>query len=173
MLATNRLVTTSLFIACGLLLPMLFHSFGLGGKTFLPMHIPVLMGGLLLGWLPGLLIGILTPLLSCILTGMPPLLPSLPMMLAELPLYGAVTGYLYHSKGKNIYLSLISAMLLGRLGAGIVLMFFADLLGISLPPLVYVATTIATGMIGIIIQLSFIPLLVTRLKKIITAEVLQ
>lgn len=173
MLTTNKLVTTSLFIACGLLLPMLFHSFGMAGKTFLPMHIPVFMGGLLLGWLPGLIIGTLTPLLSCLLTGMPPLLPSLPMMLTELPLYGAVTGYLYHSKGRNIYLSLITAMLVGRLGAGLTLMLFADLLGIHLPPLIYVATTIMTGMVGIVIQLSFIPLLVNRLKKIITSEVIQ
>lgn len=172
MLSTNKLVTTSLFIACGLLLPMLFHSFGMGGKTFLPMHIPVFLGGLLLGWLPGLIIGFLTPLLSCFLTGMPPLLPSLPMMLTELPIYGAVSGYLYHSRGRNIYLALLNAMLIGRLGAGIVLMLFADLLGIRLPPLVYVGTTIMTGLVGIAIQLSFIPLLVNRLKKIISYEVL-
>ena len=104
MLRTNKLVLTSLFIACGLLLPIAFHSFGMGGRTFLPMHLPVFMGGMLLGWLPGLIIGSLTPVLSCFLTGMPPLIPSLPMMFVELALFGLVSGYLYHDKRKNIYL---------------------------------------------------------------------
>ena len=104
MLRTNKLVLTSLFIACGLLLPLAFHTFGMGGRTFLPMHIPVFMGGLLLGWLPGFIIGALTPLLSCLLTGMPPLIPSLPMMIVELALFGLVAGYLYYDKRQNIYL---------------------------------------------------------------------
>lgn len=171
MLRTNKLVLTSLFIACGLLLPIAFHSFGMGGRTFLPMHLPVFMGGMLLGWLPGLIIGSLTPVLSCFLTGMPPLIPSLPMMFVELALFGLVSGYLYHDKRKNIYFALLSAMIIGRLGAAFVLMLFSDILGIKLHPLTYVAATFMTGLAGVVFQIVFIPILVKRLENIFGYEV--
>ena len=171
MLRTNKLILTSLFIACGLLLPLAFHSFGMGGRTFLPMHLPVFMGGLLLGWLPGLIIGALTPVLSCLLTGMPPLIPSLPMMFVELALFGLISGYLYHDKRKNIYFALITAMIVGRLGAAFVLMLFSDILGIKLHPLTYVAATFMTGLAGVIFQIVFIPILVKRLEHIFSYEV--
>ena len=171
MLRTNKLVLTSLFIACGLLLPIAFHSFGMGGRTFLPMHLPVFMGGMLLGWLPGLIIGALTPVLSCFLTGMPPLIPSLPMMFVELALFGLVSGYLYHDKRKNIYVALLSAMIIGRLGAAFVLMLFSDILGIKLHPLTYVAATFMTGLAGVVFQIVFIPILVKRLENIFGYEV--
>ena len=173
MLRTNKLVLTSLFIACGLLLPLAFHSFGMGGRTFLPMHLPVFMGGLLLGWLPGLIIGALTPLLSSLLTGMPPFIPSLPMMIVELAIFGLVAGFMYHEKHQNIYLSLVSAMIAGRLGAAFVLMLFSDMLGIHLHPLTYVAATFMTGIAGVIFQLVFIPILVKRLEKIVSSEVIK
>ena len=171
MLRTNKLVLTSLFIACGLLLPIAFHSFGMGGRTFLPMHLPVFMGGMLLGWLPGLIIGSLTPVLSCFLTGMPPLIPSLPMMFVELALFGLVSGYLYHDKRKNIYFALLSAMVIGRLGAAFVLMLFSDILGIKLHPLTYVAATFMTDLAGVVFQIVFIPILVKRLENIFGYEV--
>ena len=171
MLRTNKLVLTSLFIACGLLLPIAFHSFGMGGRTFLPMHLPVFMGGMLLGWLPGLIIGSLTPVLSCFLTGMPPLIPSLPMMFVELALFGLVSGYLYHDKRKNIYFALLSAMVIGRLGAAFVLMLFSDILGIKLHPLTYVAATFMTGLAGVVFQIVFIPILVKCLENIFGYEV--
>ena len=171
MLRTNKLILTSLFIASGLLLPLAFHSFGMGGRTFLPMHLPVFMGGLLLGWLPGLIIGALTPVLSSLLTGMPPLIPSLPMMFVELALFGLVSGYLYHDKRKNIYFALITAMIVGRLGAAFVLMLFSDILGIKLHPLTYVAATFMTGLAGVIFQIVFIPILVKRLEHIFSYEV--
>ena len=168
---TNKLILTSLFIACGLLLPLAFHSFGMGGRTFLPMHLPVFMGGMLLGWMPGFIIGALTPVLSSLLTGMPPLIPSLPMMVVELALFGLVTGYLYHDKRKNIYLSLAIAMFIGRMGAAFVLLLFSDMLGIRLHPLAYVAAAFMTGIAGVIAQFAFIPPLVNRLEKIIGSEV--
>ena len=173
MLRTNKLILTSLFIACGLLLPLAFHTFGMGGRTFLPMHLPVFMGGLLLGWLPGLIIGALTPLLSCLLTGMPPLIPSLPMMIVELALFGLVAGFLYYDKRQNIYLALISAMVAGRLGAAFVLLLFSDMLGIHLHPLTYVAATFMTGIVGVVIQIVFIPILVRRLENILNSEVMK
>ncbi len=166
MLTTSKLILSSFFIACGVLLPMLFHSFGMGGPIFLPMHLPVLIGGLLLGWLPGLLIGALTPLISSLLTGMPVIFPTVPMMMVELSLYGAVGGYLYQSQKLNLRLALVLAMLVGRLGQALLLALFAESLGIKLSPLLYIATTFSNGIAGVIIQLLVIPPIVNRLKEV-------
>jgi len=67
-----RLIITSLCIAIGVVLPVAFHSIPNAGSIFLPMHIPVLLCGLICGPFYGLACGILAPLLSCLLTGMPP-----------------------------------------------------------------------------------------------------
>ena len=70
----KKIAYAGLFIAMGILLPQLFHLSGLpqSGSIFLPMHIPVLFAGFILGPLYGALIGVLLPIISAILTGMPP-----------------------------------------------------------------------------------------------------
>ena len=69
------LVSGSFLIALGVIVPTIFHMTGVGGTIFLPMHIPVLFAGVILG--PGLaaLVGVLCPLISHLLTGMPPSAP--------------------------------------------------------------------------------------------------
>jgi len=51
----RTLTTIGLLLAVGVLLPLVFHSLlgAAGGKTFLPTHYAVLLGGLLLGPAPG------------------------------------------------------------------------------------------------------------------------
>ena len=46
MTATKRLVLTAVNIALGLVLPMAFHSIPNCGNIMLPMHIPVLLCGM-------------------------------------------------------------------------------------------------------------------------------
>ena len=67
----KKLVYTGLLVAVGVLLPQVFHIFGssAAGMVFLPMHIPVLIGGLLLGPMSGLCIGVAAPLISFGITG--------------------------------------------------------------------------------------------------------
>jgi len=78
------------------------------------MHLPVLIAGFLLPWQYSALVGIATPLLSSFITGMPPL-PTVFTMTAELFTYGITTSLLYRNFKKNTYVSMISAMLIGRL----------------------------------------------------------
>jgi thiamine transporter ThiT len=80
---TKDLVKAALFLALGIILPYIFHmEGGMGGQMFLPMHIPVLLCGFILGERYGLLVGILTPVLNSVITGMPPIYPvALAMML--------------------------------------------------------------------------------------------
>lgn len=159
-----RLTLPALFLAFGLLLPMAFHVTGLAGKIFLPMHIPVLMGGLILGGQQGLFLGIFTPLLSSLLTGMPPLYPMAPIMTVELALYGAAAGYLYRNKRCSLLLSLISALIAGRIGIALMLALFAESIGIHLTPWAYIAASAAQGAVGIFIQIIGLPPLVHKLE---------
>ena len=45
----KKLVISAACIALCVVLPMVFHSFPGGGNVFLPMHIPVLLCGLMMG----------------------------------------------------------------------------------------------------------------------------
>jgi len=122
----RKMVTAGLFIALGIVLPMAFHAVQGAGPIFLPMHIPVLMSGLILGWKYGLAVGAITPILSHFLTGMPPIapIPMLQVMIFELAAYGAIAGLLTKlirtkDTHANIYLSLIGSMLVGRIIMGV------------------------------------------------------
>ena len=78
----KKLVFTAVCAALCLVLPMAFHSIPNAGQVILPMHIPVLLCGLVCGWQYGLLCGILGPLVSSVLTAMPPA-AILPGMMVE------------------------------------------------------------------------------------------
>ena len=120
---TKQLVLAALCVALGVVLPVAFHSIPNAGSVLLPMHIPVLLCGLVCGPVYGLLSGILTPLLSSMITGMPPM-AYLPGMLCELAAYGLAAGVLrrFVRTGKrplDLYIQLVSAMLIGRLVYGV------------------------------------------------------
>lgn len=164
---TKKMVLSALFIAVGIVLPMFFHTIPNAGSIFLPMHIPVLMAGLMVGWQYGLATGILAPLLSFLITGMPPA-PVLPGMLCELAVYGLVAGILIKlintkSRIANIYISLISSMLIGRIVSGILNAAIFRAGDYSLQ--VWLTASFVTAIPGIIIQLVVIPLLITALEK--------
>lgn len=162
---SKRLVYTALFIALGIIFPSIFHLSGLSGKIFLPMHIPVILGGMVLGPISGMIIGILTPILSSILTGMPPAFPMLPIMIVELLVYGLVSGYISYILGLNNYVSLVISMILGRLSAGFVAFILSNLFNLDLGFINYIRGSIITGFPGIILQIILIPLIVKLISK--------
>ena len=163
-LANSRMAKGALFIALGVLLPQLFHLIGFGGPVFLPMHIPVLLAGLLVCPIAGLYVGLITPVLSYFLTGMPPLSPPiLPIMFFELATYGLVAGILYRKLKLNIFVSLIGAMISGRITYGLVLIIMLNIFALQLPPGLTLKAAIITGMPGMLTQLIFIPILVKSL----------
>lgn len=165
MLKTQSIIVAGLFVALGLILPYFTaHAFGLPGTILLPMHIPVLLAGLLCGPLLGALAGVITPVLSSILTGMPAPYPMLPIMTVQLCAIGFVSGLMYRKFKVHLYISLISAMIAGWALYGLVfamLLFTADgpLRALSVP------AALMTGLPGLIIQLTIIPVIITVLKK--------
>lgn len=161
---TRNLILTALCIALGFLLPKLFHSIG-AGPVFLPMHIPVFLCGMICGPLYGLACGALLPLLSSFLTQMPPLYPVAVAMLFELAVYGLVSGFLYQKQRQNVYLSLILAMLAGRLVSGIANTLLLGFVGKSYGFSAFLAGAFLKSWPGILIQLLFLPLLLLALEK--------
>lgn len=170
---TKRMILASLCLALGVVLPVAFHSVANAGSIFLPMHIPVLLCGLICGWPYGLACGVLTPILSSLITGMPPM-AYVPSMVCELAVYGLVSGlvFKYAKSGKqivDIYIALISAMLLGRVTFGVLnaLIFRAGEYSLA----VWSTAAFVTALPGIVIQLIVIPVLIFALQKAKIIEV--
>jgi niacin transporter len=166
----RRLTYTALFIALGIVLPQAFHLLGGPGlgSVFLPMHIPVLMGGILLGPLSGFLIGMISVVVGFLL-GMPAM-PMAAFMFFELATYGLVAGYLGNRSKLNVYLTMIVSMLSGRLVSLGLMQFAIRVLEIELPPIFGRVAIFATGIPGMILQLVIIPSLVLVLRRFVVHE---
>ncbi len=166
---TRKLVLMAIFIALGIVLPMAFHFFGTGLASIIsPMHIPVFIAGAFMGPMGGIVVGAATPVLSSLLTGMPPVIPMLPIMFVELIIYGGVIGYLFKAKKMNIFLSMVVSMLLGRIGMGVVVWFLVHVFNIGyLPanPVIYIQAAVIKGLPGIIIHLIVVPLVINYLQN--------
>ena len=160
-------IITAICIALCVVLPQFFHAFPQGGPIYLPMHIPILLCGLMCMWPYGLLCGILGPLLSSLITGMPTL-AGIPSGIIEMGIYGDVTSLMMmivHTTNTyaDLYISLITAMLAGRVAAGIAsaLIFARGTFSFATWGITY----FATGVPGIIIQLIIIPSIVFALMN--------
>ena len=162
----KKLILASVCAALCIVVPMAFHSIPNGGAMFLPMHIPVLLCGMLCGWPYGLACGLIGPALSSMLTGMP--VPAmLPGMMVECAVYGAAAGLLLkyiHTGNRyaDLYISLVPAMLLGRVISGIVK---ALILTPGLSLTAWATASFVTGLPGIAIQLVLVPILVLGLER--------
>lgn len=155
-------------IALCYVLPLAFHAFGLGGALS-PMHIPVLLCGLICGSGYGLFCGIAGPVLSSVLSGMPSA-TGLISMVPELMVYGLVSGLLMKKirTGKlyaDLYIALIAAMILGRVTGGIASAIFYIGNGQPFSISIWVTSYFVGTAPGIVTQLILIPVLAATLMK--------
>jgi len=162
----KKMVFTAVCAALCLVLPMAFHAIPNAGQVILPMHIPVLLCGLVCGWPYGALCGLIGPFLSSVITAMPPA-AMLPSMMVECAFYGFTSGLLmkYVRTGKvvrDLYISLVCAMAVGRIAAGFAKAWIFTP-GVS--PFAWVTTSLVTGIPGIVLQLVLMPLVVTALMR--------
>ena len=164
--SVKNMTLTAVCIALCVVLPIAFHSIPDAGSVFLPMHIPVLICGMICGWPYGLICGFVGPLVSSVLTGMPPI-AILPAMMLECGTYGMVSGIvlkLVHTRSTygDLYIALVTAMLAGRVMSGIAkaLIFMP---GISMTA--WITASFITALPGILIQLVFLPSVVLTLMK--------
>lgn len=162
----RELSLAGLLGALGLLLPVGFHALGWGGKIFLPMHLPVLVAGFVVGPGAAASVGLIVPLLSSLLTGMPPMSPPLALLMsAELTVKAAVASVLYRRLRLNFWVALAGALIadwavlaLAAVAAG---RFFA----IHAPPVRYVAAALALSWPGTALQIIGAPLGVAAIER--------
>ena len=114
----KKLVLSALFMALCLLLPFITGQIQKIGQMLAPMHIPVMLCGIVCGPLWGAVVGFTAPLLRYMLFGMPIIYPMGISMAFELATYGLVIGLLYMAFGNKKWGSIAS--LLGAMLCGIV-----------------------------------------------------
>ena len=163
-------------IVLAVLLPQLVHlTLGqAGGVRWLPMYLPVLLAGCLLGVRWGIGVGVLSPVVSFALTSLwgdpMPSAARLPFMMAELCVFAAVSGIFSKQIAKNGWMA-FPAVLLGAV-AGRAFFLLLAVLFQSIAPFTVetVLSQIETGLSGLVLQAAMVPLLVMGLRTLIQRE---
>lgn len=163
------LTLAAMFLALGLALPFLTGQIPQIGGMLLPMHLPVLLCGLICGWKYGAAVGFILPPLRYVMFGMPPIFPTGVAMAFELAAYGLLAGLLYsRSKWKcvvSLYRALIAAMVGGRIVWGVVRVLLTGVAGSAFTWQMFMAGAFLNAIPGIVLQLVFIPVLMVALDR--------
>lgn len=165
----KKLVISAMLLAVGLVLPFLTGQLQQIGNMLLPMHLPVMLCGLICGWQWGLSAGFVMPLMRSFLFGMPAMFPNAVAMAFELAAYGFIIGFLYNNARwqciRSLYRCMIAAMLGGRVVWGLVM---TALLGIGENGFTlgaFITGAFLNAIPGIIIQLVIIPMIMLALDR--------
>ena len=164
----KTLVLAALFLALALVLPFLTGQIPEIGSMLCPMHIPALLCGFFCGWPWGLAVGLIAPVFRSMLFGMPPMFPAAVCMSVELATYGAVSGLLYGKLPRTksaVCLSLLAAMVSGRLVWGLARFICAGLDASAFGLAAFWAGAVTTAIPGILVQILLIPVLVITLDR--------
>lgn len=163
-----RMVLSAMFLGLALVLPFLTGQIQQIGNALCPMHIPILLCGFFCGPWYALAIGFAAPLLRFFLFGMPPIMPIGISMCFELATYGLMVGLLYKhlpKKKSSIYISLLVAMLAGRIIWGFSRVVLLALGKSEFGWAAFMSGAFFTAIPGIILQIVLIPVLVMALRK--------
>lgn len=173
---TYKTLVSAGIVALAVILPQLVHlALGApGGVKFLPMYLPVLIGGCLLDAKWGLAVGALSPLVSFVITsamGNPmPMAARLPFMMAELAIFAAVSGAFTKKIAANglwAFPAVIFAQICGRTA-------FLGLIAATQHFTQFTASMIwgqiQTGFVGLAVQAVFVPLIIITLRKLMIKD---
>lgn len=165
----KKLVLSAMFIAIGLVLPFITGQIKQIGNMLLPMHLPIILCGFICGKYYGLAAGFILPVLRSSIFGMPAMYPNALAMSFELATYGFVVGLIYYMlKKKNVwsvYISLISAQILGRIVWGIVEVILLGLAGSAFTYEMFIAGAFLNSVPGIVLQLIFVPVIMAVIGR--------
>lgn len=165
----RKLTLSAMFLALGLVLPFLTGQIREIGSMLLPMHIPVLLCGLICGWPWGAAVGLVLPLLRSVTFGMPPLYPTAVAMSLELLTYGLVVGLVWGLVRRQnlgtLYCALVLAMVAGRLVWGGAMVLLLGLQGGAFTWEAFLAGAVLNAVPGILVQLILIPAILLALDR--------
>lgn len=158
----------ALFLALSYVMPYLTGQIPEIGSMLCPMHLPVLLCGFVCGPVWGLAVGFVAPIMRSALTGgFPPMFPTAVCMAFELAAYGAATGFMHRilpRKKLFICLSLLTAMVIGRLVWGAAMFFCMGADG-SFTLAAFLAGAVTNALPGIAVQIVLVPVLVMLLEN--------
>jgi len=163
-----KLILAALFLALAYVMPFLTGQIPEIGSMFCPLHIPVLLCGFICGWPYGLAVGVVAPLFRSFTLGMPPPFPTAVCMAFELAAYGLIVGLMYKMLPRKkifIYVSLLTAMIAGRLVWGAAMFVCMGINGSSFTFSAFLAGAFFNAIPGIIVQIVLIPILVMALDN--------
>lgn len=172
-IAYKTLVSLGL-IALAVVLPQIVHlALGQsGGVKWLPMYLPVLIGGCLLGSKWAFAVGALSPLTSFLITSASgaamPAVSRLPFMMAELAIFAVVSGLFTKKINENglwAFAAVISAQIAGRAAFLGLAAIFSSSLSASV-----VWSQIQTGFAGLGVQALVVPMIIIALRAIFVRE---
>ncbi|MDR2546611.1 MAG: ECF transporter S component [Lachnospiraceae bacterium] len=165
----KKMTLAAMFMAIGMLLPIVTMNIPEIGNMLLPMHIPVLLCGLICGWKYGLAVGLILPIFRSYTFGMPPIVPIAFAMSFELATYGFLAGFLYaRSRWQCVvalYRVLIISMVGGRVVWGLAMMLILTLNQGVFTWAAFMSGAILMAVPGIIIQLTVIPAIMVALNR--------
>ncbi|MBR3796105.1 MAG: ECF transporter S component [Clostridia bacterium] len=163
-----KLAVSAACLALCMVLPFITGQIQQIGNMLCPMHIPVLLCGLLCGPAYAGLVGAIAPLLRFMLFGMPKLYPSAAGMCFELAAYGIAAGMILRAlpkKRSSVYAALIGAMLIGRAVWGVAMAALMGLGGGAFTMSAFLAGAFANAVPGIIVHILLIPVIVMAVQK--------
>lgn len=165
----KRLVPAALFLALGMVVPsLLMGQIKEIGDSLLPMHLFVMLCGLLCGKWYGFSVGFMLPFLRSVIFGMPPIYPNAVWMALELATYGFVIGFLYARRKHSIaytYICLIASMLSGRIVWGISKAVLLGVGGKAFAIEAFITGAFLDALPGIVLQLVLIPSIMIAVEK--------
>ncbi len=166
----TKITLAAMLLALAWVLPFLTGQIPEIGRMLLPMHIPAFLAGLLLGPKYGLMLGFLMPITRSLIFTMPPIYPTATAMAFELAAYGFFSGLLFYYLNQyklrfivNVYISLLVAMLAGRIVWGLVysmLGLFGNLFTFQM----FITGALIIAWPGMIVQCIIIPIVMQTLK---------
>ena len=162
------MILSAAFLALAYIMPFLTGQIPEIGAMLCPLHIPVLLCGFICGWPWGLAVGFIAPLFRSLTLGMPPFFPKALCMAFELAAYGAIAGLMHRILPRRkpyIYVSLLTAMIIGRLVWGTAMFLCLGLSGGSFTFTAFLAGAVTNAIPGIIVQIVLIPVLVMVLDR--------
>ena len=164
----RHMVYAALCLALALVLPLVTGQIPTVGKMLLPMHLPVLLAGFVVGPWWAMAVGFIAPLLRAVIFGKPVIMPTALGMAFELAAYGFFSGFLYKLLPKKtvfFYISLILSMILGRIIWGVSRVLLAGIEGGTFTYKAFIAGAFTQAIPGIILQLVLVPLLLMALRR--------
>lgn len=165
-----NLILAAMFLGLGTVLPLLTMQIKSIGDSLLPMHLAVMLCGIVCGRKYGLAVGFILPFFRAVTFGMPPIYPNAVWMAFELATYGFIIGLMYcklkiSNTTIKTYISLITSMIAGRIVWGIAKTVLLGVSGKSFTFALFISEGFSKAIPGIILQLILIPLIINLIKE--------